>query len=390
MEAGPDSHLTLNITWLHVSTLHLLCLFFCATETRSIQCSASLGQPGEEKEAEPRKPTFISFLLFWPPKSTFHASPLSVRPLPVLSTAMWQLRHTAAGLRLWLLVLCWLFQFEEGRVAAGWRVVNCTPIGGDQGHSGVLWVGFGIREGVRRAVAKVTIKQRVIQQLGCSPLFFQLRQRLGTLFRPGLLLGGRAASVRRWHGAVGGRRCRRGRLRGDEAILCAGAIFEDGLQPGLLWLLDWRDRFDLQDNNEWFWMACVLKKKTFYKQYGIICAAPNRPDSCWNSVDKKSSCISCKAIDETESYPNDLILTWTIWLFSWSVSFSFSGSSPLPPLQTMASVSYSLRHKLCLSDRLARRTTFLWTQQFPVMRGRKKTCYRKHQSSGWIFSNGVV
>lgn len=341
--------------------MSLLCI--CSAFSSLLQrhaafcCSSSLGQPGEEKEAEPRKPTLISFLLFWPPKSTFHASPLSVWPLPVLSTALWQLRHTAAGLRLRLLVLCWLFQFEEGRVAAGRRVVNRTPIGGDQGHSGVLWVGFGIREGVRRAVAKVTIKQGVIQQLGCGPLFFQLRQSLGALFWPGLLLGGRAASVRRWHGAVGGRRCRRGRLRGDEAILCAGAIFEDGLQPGLLWLLDWRDRFDLQDNNEWFWIADVLIQ-TFYKQYGIICAMLNSFDSycplqkfCWQK--------------------NSLSLTWTIWLFSWSVSFSFSGSSPLPPLQTMASVSYSLRHKLCLSDRLARLTTFLWTQQFPVMRGEK-------------------
>lgn len=173
--------------------------------------------------------------------------------------SLWQLRYTAAGLRLRLLVLCRLFQFEEGRVAAGRRVVDRTPIGGHQGHSGVLWVGFGIRDGVRRAVAKVTIKQGVIQQLGCGPLFFQLRQSLGALFRPGLLLGGRAASVGRWHGAVGRRRCRRGRLRGDEAILCAGAIFEDGLQPGLLWLLDWRDRFDLQDSNEWFWIADVLK-----------------------------------------------------------------------------------------------------------------------------------
>lgn len=385
VEAEPDSHLTQNITWLHVSTLHLPCLFFSsATEIRSIRCSSSLGQPGEEEEAGQRKPTFVSFLLLWPPKSTFHASILSARPLPVLSAAMWQLRHTAARLRLRLLVLCWLFQFEEGRVAAGWRVVNRTPVGGDQGHSGVLWVGFGIREGVRRAVAKVTIKQGVIQQLGSGPLFFQLRQSLGALFRPGLLLGGRAASVRRWHGAIGGRRCQRGRSCGDEAVLCAGAILEDGLQPGFVWLLDWRDGFDLQDNKEWFWIVDLLKN-TFYKQCSILCGTLNSADSycplqnfsmapgtinasqksCWS----KPSCIFCKAMEWTESNPNDLVLTWTIWLFSWSVSFSFSGSSSLPPLQTMASVSYSLRHKLCLSDRLARRTTFLWTQRFLIRRG---------------------
>lgn len=60
-------------------------------------------------------------------------------------------------------------------------------------------------------------------------------------------------------------------------------------------------------------------------------------------------------------------LTWTTWLFSWSDSFSFSSSSSFSFLHTMASVSYSLRHRLCLSDKLARRTTFLWTQvEFPV------------------------
>lgn len=60
-------------------------------------------------------------------------------------------------------------------------------------------------------------------------------------------------------------------------------------------------------------------------------------------------------------------LTLTTWLFSWSDSFSFSSSSSFSFLHTMASVSYSLRHRLCLSDKLARRTTFLWTQvEFPV------------------------
>lgn len=159
-----------------------------------------------------------------------------------------QLRHTAAGLRLRRLLLRWLFQFKERRVAAGWRVINRAPVGGDQGHAGVLRVGFGIREGVRGAVAKVTIKQGVIQQLGSGSLFLELRQSLGALFRPGLLLGGLAASIRRQHGAVGGQRCRRGRRRGDETILCASAIFENGLQPRFVWLLDRRDRFDLQNN----------------------------------------------------------------------------------------------------------------------------------------------
>lgn len=170
-----------------------------------------------------------------------------MQTLAAPSADMWQLRHTAARLRLRLLLLYWLFQFEEGRVAAGRRVVNRAPVRGDQGHAGVLRVGFGIRAGVRGAVAKVTVKQGVIQQLGGSPLLFQLRQGLGALFRPGLLLAGLAAIVRCWHGAVGGRRCRRGRRRGDEAILCAGAIFEDGLQPGLVCL---RDRLDLQNNKE--------------------------------------------------------------------------------------------------------------------------------------------
>lgn len=159
-----------------------------------------------------------------------------------------QLGHTAAGLGLRLLLLCRLLQFQERRVAAGGRVINRAPVGGDQGHAGVLRVGFGVREGVRGAVAKVTIKHGVTQQLGGSPLFFELRQSLGALFRPGLLLAGLAASVRRQRGAVGGQGGQRGHRRGDETILCAPAVFEDGLQAGFVWLLDRRDRFDLQKN----------------------------------------------------------------------------------------------------------------------------------------------
>lgn len=63
------------------------------------------------------------------------------------------LRHTAAGSHLRLLFLYWLFQFEEGWVAAGWRVVNRVAIGGDQWHAGVLGVVSGISEGVCGAVA---------------------------------------------------------------------------------------------------------------------------------------------------------------------------------------------------------------------------------------------
>lgn len=83
------------------------------------------------------------------------------------------LRHAAAGPRLRLLLLYRLFEFEEWWIAAGWRVVNCTAIGRDQWHPGVLRVGFGISEGVCGAVTKVTIEQGVIQQFCCGPLFLQ-------------------------------------------------------------------------------------------------------------------------------------------------------------------------------------------------------------------------
>lgn len=159
-----------------------------------------------------------------------------------------RLRHAAAGLRLRRLLLRRLFQSEERRVTAGWRAVDRAPVGGDQGHAGVLRVGFGIGEGVRGAVAKVTVKQGVIQQLGGGPLLLELRQGLGALFGPGLLLAGLAAPVGRQRGAVGGQRRRRGRRRGDETVLRAGAIFEDGLQPGFVRWLDRRGRLDLQIN----------------------------------------------------------------------------------------------------------------------------------------------
>lgn len=66
----------------------------------------------------------------------------------VYSDMTGELRHAAAGPRLRLHFLKWLFQFEEGRVAAGWRVINRAAIGGDQRHAGVLRVGFGICERV--------------------------------------------------------------------------------------------------------------------------------------------------------------------------------------------------------------------------------------------------
>lgn len=164
------------------------------------------------------------------------------------------LRHAAAGPRLWLLFLYWLLQSEEGRVAAGWRVVNRAAIGGDQRHAGVLRVDFGISEGVCGAVTKVTVEQGVIQQFGGGPLLLELRQSLSTLSRPGLLLGGlrgdHRALVGRWRVAIGGLLRRHGGRRGDEAVLFAVAIFEDGGQLGLVWQLHRYNWLDLQDINK--------------------------------------------------------------------------------------------------------------------------------------------
>jgi len=108
----------------------------------------------------------------------------------------------------------------------------------------------------------VTIEQGLIQQFGGSPLFLELGQRLSALFRPGLLLTGRAgdgpAPIRRLRAAVGGRWLRHGRRRGDEAVRSAAAIFEDGGKLGLVWQLHSHDRLDLQNNKESFTLAIRL------------------------------------------------------------------------------------------------------------------------------------
>lgn len=100
----------------------------------------------------------------------------------------------------------------------------------------------------------MTIEQGVIQQFGSCPLFLELRQSLSALSRPGLLLGGLGvddpAIIRRWRVAVGGLLRRHGCHRGDEAILFAAAIFEDGGQLGLVWQLHSYDWLDLQDTSK--------------------------------------------------------------------------------------------------------------------------------------------
>lgn len=97
----------------------------------------------------------------------------------------------------------------------------------------------------------MTVEQGVIQQFGSGPLFLELRQSLSTLSRPGFLLGGLSgddpALIRWWRIAVGGLLRRRRRFRGDEAVLFAVAIFEDGGQLGLVWQLHSFDWLDLQD-----------------------------------------------------------------------------------------------------------------------------------------------
>lgn len=100
----------------------------------------------------------------------------------------------------------------------------------------------------------MTVEQGVIQQFGSSPLFLQLRQSLGALSRPGILLrglgGDDTALIRQWRVAVGGRLRRRGRRCGDEAVLFVAAIFEDGGQLGLVWQLHSYNWLDLQDINK--------------------------------------------------------------------------------------------------------------------------------------------
>lgn len=100
----------------------------------------------------------------------------------------------------------------------------------------------------------MTVEQGVIQQFGGGPLFLELRQSLSTLSRPGFLLSGQGADhnalIGRWRAAIGGRLRRRGRRRGDEAVLFAGAVFEDGGQLGLVWQLHSDHWLDLQDINK--------------------------------------------------------------------------------------------------------------------------------------------
>lgn len=108
-------------------------------------------------------------------------------------------------------------------------------------------MGFGIAERVHGAVAQVTVEQGVIQQFGGSPLLLELRQSLS--FRPGVLLCGLRADdpavLGRRRAAVRGRLRRHGGQGGDEAVLFAAVIFEDGSHLGLIWLLH---RLDLWGN----------------------------------------------------------------------------------------------------------------------------------------------
>lgn len=112
-------------------------------------------------------------------------------------------------------------------------------------------MGFGITERVCGAVAQVTVEQGVIQQLGGGPLLLKLRQSLSALFRPGVLLGGLRADdpavLRRRCVAVRGRLRRHGGQGGDEAVLFAAVIFEDGGHLGLIRLLH---RLDLREINK--------------------------------------------------------------------------------------------------------------------------------------------
>lgn len=164
------------------------------------------------------------------------------------------LRHAAACPHLRLLLLYWLFQFEERRVTAGRREEDCAAVGGDQRHAGVLTVGSGIAERVRGAVAQVTVEQGVIQQFGGGPLLLELRQSLSALFRPGVLLGGLRADdpavLGRRRVAIRGWLRRHGGQGGDEAVLFAAVIFEDGGHLGLIWLLHWLDLREI--NKDYF------------------------------------------------------------------------------------------------------------------------------------------
>lgn len=90
----------------------------------------------------------------------------------------------------------------------------------------------------------MTVEQGVIQQFGGGPLFLELRQSQSVLPRTGFLLSG---GINRCRVTIRGRLRRRGRHRGDEPVLLAAAIFEDGGQLGRVWQLHSYDWLDLRD-----------------------------------------------------------------------------------------------------------------------------------------------
>lgn len=72
------------------------------------------------------------------------------------------LRYAAAGPSLELLFVYGLFELEQRWVTAGRCVVHSTAVGGHQWHAGIVGDAFGVGEGVRGAVTKVTVQQGVV------------------------------------------------------------------------------------------------------------------------------------------------------------------------------------------------------------------------------------